>query len=104
VDLRGALKEVADESPVLVLSHRPDIFPAVPSRVALTLAGHTHGGQIRLPLVGAPVVPSRFGQAYAAGHVEQGGRHLFVTTGIGTSILPVRLGVPPEMVVLELSR
>lgn len=102
-DLDAALSAVtADREPVLLLSHNPDIFPLVPARVALTLAGHTHGGQVRLPFIGRPIVPSRFGQRYAAGHVVEGGRHLFVATGLGTSILPVRFRVPPAVTILSL--
>jgi predicted MPP superfamily phosphohydrolase len=71
-------------------------------RATLTLAGHTHGGQVDLPLLGRRVVPSRFGSRYAAGHIVEGGRHLFVTTGVGTSIVPVRFGVPPEIALLTL--
>jgi predicted MPP superfamily phosphohydrolase len=57
---------------------------------------------VRFPLVGAPIVPSRFGQRFAAGHIVEGGRHLFVATGIGTSILPVRFRVPPAVTILTL--
>jgi predicted MPP superfamily phosphohydrolase len=92
-----------DGAPIIALTHNPDVFPDVPARVAITLAGHTHGGQVRLPFWGSPIVPSRFGQRYAAGHVVEGGRHLFVTTGIGTSIIPVRFRVPPVIDVLTLS-
>jgi predicted MPP superfamily phosphohydrolase len=94
--------KVPPGAPVLLLTHEPDLFPEVPARVTLTLAGHTHGGQVRLPLIGAPVVPSRFGQRYAGGLVVEQGRPLFVTTGVGTSILPIRFGVPPEIVLLRL--
>jgi uncharacterized protein len=94
---------VPDSAPVVLLTHNPDVFPTVPARVNLTLAGHTHGGQVRIPLYGPPIVPSRFGRRYAGGPVIENGRHLFVTTGTGTSILPVRFLVPPEIVVLELS-
>ena len=87
---------------VIALTHEPDSFPDMPSRVALTLAGHTHGGQVALPLLGALIVPSRHGTRYAAGHIVEGGKHLFVTTGIGTSILPVRFGVTPEIALLTL--
>ena len=87
---------------MLLLTHSPDVFPDVPARVALTLAAHTHGGQVRLPPFPPPLVPSRYGSRYAAGHVIEGGRHLFVTTGVGTSIIPVRFAVPPEVVILTL--
>ena len=63
----------------------------------MTVAGHTHGGQVRVPLIGRPIVPSTYGERFAIGTVVEGGRHLFVTPGVGTSILPVRFGVPPEI-------
>lgn len=88
--------------PLLVLVHEPDLFPALDERATLTLAGHTHGGQVDLPVLGRRIVPSRFGSRYAAGHIVEGGRHLFVTTGVGTSIVPVRFGVPPEIALLTL--
>lgn len=95
-----------DRAPVgaalVALVHEPDVFPSIDDRPAIVLAGHTHGGQVRLPLLGRRVVPSRFGERYAAGHVVEGGRHLFVTTGVGTSIFPVRFGVPPEIVMITL--
>ena len=102
-DLDAAMSVVEDDgAPVLLLTHNPDVFPRVPDRVTLTLAGHTHGGQVWLPLIGPPIVPSQFGQRFAAGHVVEGGRHLFVATGVGTSILPVRFRVPPAVTVLTL--
>jgi len=73
----------------------------VPTRVALTLSGHTHGGQVRL-FGYSPVVPSRYGNRYAYGHVVEDGRHLIVSGGLGTSILPLRFGVPPEVVLVDL--
>jgi len=101
-DIPRALSQVTDVSPVVAFTHNPDVFPDVPARVALTIAGHTHGGQVYLPFVGRPVVPSRFGQRYAFGHVVEAGRHLFVSTGLGTSIMPVRFLVPPEISILVL--
>jgi predicted MPP superfamily phosphohydrolase len=83
------------------MAHEPDIFPKVPDRVALTLSGHTHGGQVRL-FGWSPIVPSEFGNRYAYGHVIEDGRHLIVSGGLGCSILPVRFGVPPEIVIVEL--
>lgn len=85
------------------MTHNPDLFPEFPRTVSLVIAGHTHGGQVWLPFFGRPVVPSRFGQRYAYGHVVEEGRHLFVSAGLGTSILPVRFLVPPEVSVLELT-
>lgn len=93
---------IADGEPIIALTHDPSVFPLVPPRIALTLAGHTHGGQIRLPLVGSPIVPSRYGQRYARGLIEENGHQLFVTTGVGTSVLPLRFGVPPEIAILTL--
>ena len=72
--------------------------PAFRARVALTLAGHTHGGQIRLPLIWPAFVPSKYGARFAYGHVVENDRHLIVSGGLGTSIIPARLGVPPEIV------
>lgn len=102
VDLPGTLAQVTDDAPLILMSHSPDVFPEVPQRVALTLAGHTHGGQVNLPFLGRPVVPSRFGQRYAYGHIVEDGRHMFVSSGIGNTILPMRYGVPPEIVLLQI--
>jgi predicted MPP superfamily phosphohydrolase len=101
-DLDGMLAKVSDDSPVILLAHEPDIFPRVPKRVALTLSGHTHGGQIRC-FGYSPIVPSRFGNRYAYGHIVEGGRHLIVSGGLGCSILPVRIGVPPEIVMIDVT-
>lgn len=97
-DLPGTLARVRTDDPVLLLVHEPDIFTEVPDRVALTLAGHTHGGQVRLPLVWPRFVPSRYGARFAYGHIVEQRRHLIVSGGIGTSKVPLRLGVPPEIV------
>ena len=97
-----ALGAVTDGDPVILLCHEPDIFPRVPAgRVSLTLSGHTHGGQVRI-LGHSPVVPSRYGNRYAYGHVVEEGKHLVVSGGIGTSILPVRFGVPPEITLIRI--
>ena len=93
---------VPEGKPFIALTHNPDIFPDVPQRAPLLLAGHTHGGQVRLPLIGSVVESSDYGDRYVKGHVIENNHHLFVTTGIGTSIVPVRFGVPPEIVVLTI--
>ncbi len=100
-DLPGTLAQVTDDAPVVLLAHEPDILKQVTDRVAITLSGHTHGGQIRA-MGWSPVVPSRYGNKYGYGHVVDRERHMVVSGGLGCSIAPVRLGVPPEIVLLEL--
>ena len=101
-DLEGSLRQAEGSDPIILITHNPDLFPDVPSRVSLTIAGHTHGGQVNLPILGRLVVPSKYGQRYAMGHIVENGRHLFVGGGVGSSILPVRFRVPPEVVVITL--
>jgi uncharacterized protein len=100
-DLDGTLGQVTDDAPVVLMIHEPDLFPRIPKRVSLTLAGHTHGGQVRL-LGYAPVVPSRFRNRYVYGHIVEEERHLIVSAGLGVSGLPVRFGAQPEIVVVDL--
>jgi predicted MPP superfamily phosphohydrolase len=100
-DLEGTLAQVNDEAPIILLAHEPDIFPTVPSRVSLTLSGHTHGGQIRV-LGWSPYLPSRYGDRYVYGHIVEEDRHIIVSGGLGCSVAPVRVGVPPEIVVIDL--
>ncbi|TIS59178.1 MAG: metallophosphoesterase [Mesorhizobium sp.] len=100
-DLNGTLTKVSDHSPVILLAHEPDIFPEVPWRVSLTLSGHTHGGQARL-FGYSPVVPSRFGNRFAYGHVVEHDRNLIISGGLGFSIVPVRFGVRPEILSIDL--
>ncbi|MGX5803277.1 metallophosphoesterase [Bradyrhizobium sp. Arg314] len=100
-DLDGTLGKVSDTTPVILLAHEPDIFPKVPGRVSLTLSGHTHGGQVRL-FGYSPVVPSDFGNRYAYGHVVENDRNLIVSAGLGFSIAPIRFGVRPEILQIDL--
>ncbi len=93
-DLAATLKHVRDDAPVLMLAHEPYVFRRMPDRVALTLSGHTHGGQIVLPAIGPIVTPSR---RYNYGHIVESDRNLIVSGGLGTSGLPMRFGVPPEI-------
>jgi uncharacterized protein len=101
-DIRKALERVPPGAPAIVLSHDPDTFPRIPPWVALTLSGHTHGGQVAIPLLRRPLLPSRYGERYARGHIVEGGRHLYVTHGVGTSGLPIRFNAPPEVVIITL--
>lgn len=81
----------------ILLSHSPDPFPDLPIDVGLMLAGHTHCGQMSFPLIGAPATMSRHGTRYACGLIRESGKTLIVSAGVGTSILPLRIGVPPDM-------
>lgn len=101
-DAVKALAGVTDAAPILALTHNPDVFPELPSRLTLTIAGHTHGGQVYIPFIGRPIVPSKYGERFAIGHIVEDGRHMFVSPGLGTSILPVRFLVPPEISLLIL--
>jgi predicted MPP superfamily phosphohydrolase len=103
-NISQTITKIPQGKPVIALTHNPDIFPRLPPSVQLLLAGHTHGGQVNFPLIGRPIEPSDFGQRYGAGHVFENGHHLFTTTGIGTSILPLRFRVPPEIVLLTIVR
>src|SRR5437870_6696589 len=100
--INETIAKTPEGSTIIAMTHNPDIFPSLPRSVPLLLAAHTHGGQVNLPIIGRPIEPSHFGQRYAVGHVFENDHHMFVTTGIGTSIIPVRFRVPPETVVLTL--
>lgn len=107
-DCRKVLEQNEQTGDVLVLEHGPDILPVITGEhmispdLKLILAAHTHGGQVRFPILGSLVVPSSYGQKYAAGHIKDNDVDMFVTTGIGTSILPIRFLVPPEIAVIEI--
>src|ERR1700716_3941369 len=99
-DLAATLGKVTDDAPVILLAHEPDVAMRVPARVALQLSGHTHGGQVRL-FGWSPVVPSRYGEKFAYGHTREN-CDVIVSGGLGCSIMPFRLGVPPEIVLVTL--
>lgn len=98
-DLPGTLAQITDDTPVILMAHEPDIIMEVPERVSLTLSGHTHGGQVRL-LGWSPVVPSQYGSRFAYGHICEP-RDIVVSGGLGCSGLPVRFGMPPEIVLVR---
>jgi len=102
-DLEAALRKPPQDAAVLVATHDPDVFPDVPARAALTVAGHLHGGQVNVPMLRHAVLPTAFGDRYLAGHVVEEGRHLYVTAGLGTAGLPLRLRRLPEIPVLNLT-
>jgi len=97
-----ALSDVKDGAPVIAISHWPDPFVDIPGSVALMLAGHTHCGQVNLPLLGRLAHASPMSEQWPCGLYDEGGRKLFVTGGVGVSILPVRFRAPPEIVIVTL--
>jgi predicted MPP superfamily phosphohydrolase len=99
---RAALAALADR-PTLVLAHDPYWFFHLPAGPHLMLSGHTHGGQICLPGLGPLINMSRAPLRWTSGLVVENGRHLYVTRGLGTSGLPIRLFAPPEFAVLEVA-
>jgi predicted MPP superfamily phosphohydrolase len=99
---RALLRDLSGDRPTIVLAHDPDWFRHVPPGPHLTLAGHTHGGQVRFPLLGALRNASRAPLRWSYGHVAEGGRHLYVTAGLGTSAIPFRIGVPPEIALIDI--
>jgi predicted MPP superfamily phosphohydrolase len=99
----AVLATLTPDRPTIVLAHDPVWFNDVPPGPFLTLSGHTHGGQIAIPLLRRIAIPSRYGERYARGHVVEDGRHLYVTAGLGTTGWPVRLLAPPEVVILRLT-
>jgi predicted MPP superfamily phosphohydrolase len=105
-DLKATLRHITDRAPVILLAHEPDIFANVPASVILTLAGHTHGGQIYIPFVGRLgfVADNARYAKYAYGHFEEDGRHMIVSSGLGLSNLPIRFMVPPEIAIVTLRR
>jgi len=109
-DVARALAGVpGDGVPVLAMTHNPDVFPDLPARIGLLVAGHTHGGQVKLPFALAFASWMRGAREtaegpYGSGVYEQGAQTMVVTSGVGTSILPVRFRVTPEIRVLTLSQ
>jgi predicted MPP superfamily phosphohydrolase len=90
----------------LVLTHTPDLaldVAALPGvRPAAIFAGHTHGGQVSLPWIGTLYTATHLGRSFDRGLFEVAGTPLFITAGVGTSIIPIRLGVPPDVALITL--
>jgi hypothetical protein len=96
----GVLSRIAGSDPIVVLAHDPAVFPTVPKRAALILAGHMHGGQVYLPLLGAIITPGKAPNRHAFGLIHEDGRKMYVGAGIGTSIIPIRINMPPEIAIV----
>jgi predicted MPP superfamily phosphohydrolase len=98
-----ALAKVPARAQTLVFMHDPASFADLPPVPGLVMAGHTHGGQVWLPGIGAPIVPGAAPRSWAYGWIEHAGRHMYVTSGLGVSILPVRLNMRPEWVLFRIT-
>jgi predicted MPP superfamily phosphohydrolase len=97
-DSRAACEGIPAGDPVIILSHTPDVLPrAAEMGAELVLAGHTHGGQVRLPWVGAPHAPIRLSVKYAYGTAREGHTRVHTSRGLGLTQIPVRLNCPPEI-------
>jgi uncharacterized protein len=101
-DLKATLNQVPEDVPAILLAHEPDIIAHVPHRVTLTLSGHTHGGQVYIPMLGRPAIGAGPYSKYAYGHIVEKGRHLIVSSGLGLSNFPIRFLVPPEIAIVTL--
>ncbi len=103
-DLRGTMAQIKGPAPVILLAHEPAIFRQVPDRVSLTLCGHTHGGQVNLPIFTEEFMRRHYRCDIIYGHLAQGNRHLIISAGLGTAHAPVRFMRPPEVVELTIGR
>jgi predicted MPP superfamily phosphohydrolase len=101
-DLARTLQGLDGKAPAVLMSHLPDVFPDVPPGIPLTVAGHTHGGQVCLPGYGPLRTLTALPRRQACGLHESEGRHLYVTAGVGTTCLPIRFWRPPEIALLTL--
>ena len=101
--LPPALGDMTVDDAAVVLTHNPDYVERIRDpRVDLVLSGHTHGGQVVFPFVGALVTASRYGQKYVQGLQQGPSARVFVTRGVGSIVLPVRFGCPPEVALITL--
>jgi hypothetical protein len=103
-DVTAAVGDATSSDAVLLLSHNPDLAETLTDRrVGLVLSGHTHGGQVIVPGMTNPFIPSRYGDKYNAGFVEAPAATVYVSRGLGLSGLPVRYNCPPELTLLTLT-
>ncbi len=105
VDWVRAFSGLKTDICTILLSHQPRVLDLEETKnVSLILSGHTHGGQINLPLVGAPARFATKDLKYAQGLFRRGDTQLYVSSGTGVIGLPIRFGVRPEIAVLRLRR
>jgi len=102
-DLDAGMRHVPPRDPKILLCHNPiGIHMAAEHHIDLVLSGHTHGGQVRLPVVGGLYTKSKLGKRFIAGWNRLDGTQIYVSRGIGKVLVPLRMGCPPEIACLKL--
>jgi uncharacterized protein len=101
VPVKEILEKIPAQQNIIAITHNPDSFDKIPETISLMVAGHTHGGQVLIPLYGAPLAVSQ--RKFYTKHYVENGRNLFVTSGFGTTGPPFRFMVPPEIAVIVLN-
>jgi len=101
VDIEKTLSDINPRRNIVAITHNPDSFDQLPDGISILIAGHTHGGQVWLPVIGEPVIVAK--REYQRGHITKDGKDLFVTTGFATTFPFIRFGVPPEIAVVNLT-
>ncbi|MEG3181439.1 metallophosphoesterase [Sphingomonas sp. LT1P40] len=101
-DIAAMNRRTPHGTPLVIFGHIPDLGPVLPTRFRLVLAGHTHCGQVVLPVIGAVSTGSRYGERFRCGMVREPSQTTIVSAGLGTSIMPARLGAPPDFWMLTM--
>lgn len=104
-DLQAALDQAPPNTPIILLAHEPDFADtaSLDCRIVLQLSGHSHGGQVRLPGVGAPILPP-LGRKYDQGLYKINDMWLYTTRGVGLGRIPIRINCSPEITEITLTR
>ena len=102
MDKKRTEKLFRDDMLNIVLTHTPEDFPYLPTQAHLTLSGHTHGGQIHIPLLGSVINPPGYPRKYSYGKVVESNKTLLVTSGLGSAYTQARFCMPPEIVFITL--
>jgi len=102
-NIEKAIKGAENSNPKILLAHSPEIFRKVRGKgINLVLAGHTHGGQINLPIFSNLILPLKYDKKYKNGLFKENSIYLYVNRGVGEAFLPIRINAPPEITLIEL--
>lgn len=102
-DFNKASKGIPSSSDIITLEHNPSLFKSSYPDTKIMFSGHTHGGQVRLPFIGAPITASSFTEETMKGIVTKDKSNLVISSGVGETGLPIRLGVPPEILIVNIT-